>query len=87
MNIDNATLAKARAAWDAAIRREQEEAAEWAQLSSLRPELVRFRERFRKALASLSEDARGQLERTAESMMGCSSPSHSIRPLKKRSSP
>lgn len=73
MSIDDATLAKARAAWDAALQREQEEAAERAQLSSLRPELVRFRARFQKALGSLSEDARGQLERTAASMMGCSS--------------
>lgn len=74
MNIDEADLAKARAAWDAAIQREQEAAAEWAQLSALRPELVRFRQRFQKALEGLSPGARTQIDRTADSMMGCPSP-------------
>ncbi|WP_417447353.1 MULTISPECIES: hypothetical protein [Gammaproteobacteria] len=81
MTIDEADLAKARAAWDAAIQREQEAAAEWAQLSSLRPELVRFRQRLQKALGSLSPDARTQIEQTAESMMGCSSPNSFLKTI------
>lgn len=64
----------ARVAWDKALEREREEDAERGNLLPFRPELARFRDQFQEALANLSEGARAQLEWTARSMMGCSTP-------------
>lgn len=66
MTIDDATLAKARAAWDAAIQQEREAQEAQQRLTAARKEVAVFHRRMAAAWANLSEEAREQVRWTAE---------------------
>ncbi|MDF2073209.1 hypothetical protein P2Q70_01310 [Pseudomonas mendocina] len=66
MSIDDATLAKARAAWDACLQQEREAQEAQQRLTATRKEVAAFHRRMAAAWENLSEEARAQVAWTAQ---------------------
>ncbi|PJJ96207.1 hypothetical protein CO611_09905 [Lysobacteraceae bacterium NML03-0222] len=70
MSIDDATLAKARAAWDACLQQEREAQEAQQRLTAARKEVAAFHRRMAAAWKNLSEEARAQVAWTAQHTAG-----------------
>lgn len=73
MNIDEADLAKARAAWDACLQQEHEAQEAQQRLTAARKEVAAFHRRMAAAWDKLSEEAREQVRWTAQHTAGAAS--------------
>lgn len=70
MSIDDATLAKARAAWDTCLQQESEAQEAQQRLTAARKEVAAFHRRMAAAWENLSEEARAQVAWTAQHTAG-----------------
>lgn len=70
MSIDGATLATARAAWDACLQQEREAQEGQQRLTAARKEVAAFHRRMAASWAKLSDEARAQVEWTAQHTAG-----------------
>lgn len=70
MSIDDATLAKARAVWDACLQQEREAQEAQQRLTAARKEVAAFHRRMAAAWENLSEEARAQVAWTAQHTAG-----------------
>jgi hypothetical protein len=70
MNIDEADVAKARAAWDACLLQEREAQEAQQRLTAARKEVAAFHRRMAAAWEKLSDEAREQVRWTAQHTAG-----------------
>lgn len=70
MSIDDATLAKARVAWDTCLQQEREAQEAQQRLTAARKEIAAFHRRMAAAWENLSEEARAQVAWTAQHTAG-----------------